>query len=90
MPIMNAGQLDNRNIGSNVSLPGPKGSTVSGAIALVIQRRAETDILLAHDEHLITVAKDFAVDISLPAAAAYTLALKNAVEELLGRLDKRD
>lgn len=86
MVSMNAGRLDHRNIGSTISLPtGKNGAIVSGAIALVIQRGAETDILLAHDEELITISKSAEVDIALPPVAAYTLGMKNAVEELVAR-----
>jgi len=85
MVFMTAGMLDHRNIGSNITMP-HDGGTISGALALVIQDGAETEILLAHDDASITVPRETSVDISLPTTAAYTLHMKNAVENLLAAL----
>lgn len=90
MVSMNAGQLDGRNIGSNVTLPYLSGdsaeATVSGALALVVQDGDNTEILLAHDEEWVVVPRGTKVEINLPPAAAYTLGVKNATEEILAKL----
>jgi hypothetical protein len=86
MVFMNAGMLDHRNIGSNITLPDEDG-TVSGAIALIVQHKDNTEIHLAHDEISFEVARDAQVDVALPPAAAYTLGLKNIVEDLAAKLN---
>jgi hypothetical protein len=88
MPTMNAGQLDHRNIGSHVSFTLSDDGTLSGAIAVVFQNALETTITLAHGGEEIVIHAHTPVEVSLPPAAAYTLALKNAVEDLLDRLEK--
>jgi hypothetical protein len=88
MVSMTAGQLDHRNIGSHVSLKLDEG-VISGALAVVIQFGDKTSITLAHDEDELHVSSLTPIEISLPPAAAYTLHLKNALEELIGRLDGR-
>ena len=85
MVFMTAGMLDHRNIGSNITMPHGGGS-ISGALALVIQDGTTTEILFAHDDESITVDRSTPVDVSLPTAAAYTLHMKNAVEDLLAAL----
>jgi hypothetical protein len=82
MVFMTAGMLDHRNIGSNISLVTEEGN-VSGSLALITQTGHETEIVLAHDEEAIVVTPATPVDISLPPVAAYTLGMKNAIEELL-------
>ena len=89
MPAMNAGMLDHRNIGSNVSFKLEDGSVISGALAIVTQRAGRTEILLAHDDHEFDVPAAADVEVALPAVAAYTLGLKNAVEEYLGTVRDR-
>lgn len=85
---MNAGSLDHRNIGSHVTLH-VKGGTISGALAIVAQSDDETTIILAHNEEDQLIFKNSTlVEVSLPPHAAYTLALKNTVEDLLDRLEK--
>ena len=86
---MSAGMLDHRNIGSSVSLKLDEG-TISGALAIVFQDGAETTITLAHDSEEIRVPSTTQVEVALPTAAAYTLGLKNTLEELLGRLGPAD
>jgi hypothetical protein len=92
MVFMNAGKLDQRNIGSHITLPYlPKtdpGVTVAGAIALIIQDGDKTEIVLAGDDEALVVPSALEVEVSLPPAAAYTLHMKNAMEELIGQLTK--
>ena len=88
MPSMSAGQLDHRNIGSHVSLKLSDG-VVSGALAIVVQYGDQTSLTLAHDEDEIVIPSNTSIEVSLPPAAAYTLHLKNALEELIVRLDNR-
>jgi hypothetical protein len=85
MVSMTAGMLDHRNIGSNITLP-LEHCTMSGALALVVQDGKMTEILFAHDDESITVDPSTLVEVSLPAAAAYTLHMKNAVEDLLAAI----
>lgn len=85
MPSMTAGMLDIRNIGSSISLKLDEG-TISGALAIVFQDGANTSITLAHDTEEIRVPSSTQVEVALPTVAAYTLGLKNTVEELLARL----
>jgi hypothetical protein len=87
MPSMTAGMLDHRNIGSNVSLALGDDGTISGALATVFQSGNTTTIVLAHDDDEIVVDSNTRIEVALPTAAAYTLGLKNAVEELLTKLD---
>lgn len=87
MATMTAGMLDHRNIGSNITLSGDEGDIVSGAIALIVQHAGSTEIHLAYDDAGFEVSKATEVDIALPPAAAYTLGLKNAVEEILTKLN---
>jgi len=89
MVSMLAGQLDHRNIGSHVTIQLSDGDTTSGALAVVTQYNTEpkqTSILLAHDEDEILVPQTMVLDVNLPSAAAYTLHMKNAVEELIANL----
>lgn len=88
MVSMLAGQLDHRNIGSHLSIQLSNSDVVSGALAVVTQNAdtGKTSIVLAHDEDEIIVPQDRVLDVSLPSAAAYTLHMKNAVEELIAHL----
>jgi len=88
MVNMTAGMLDHRNIGSNISLPLDEG-TISGCLAVVVQVGEETEIVLAHDDESIILPSRQEIEISLPAAAAYTLHMKNAVEDLLAIMEAR-
>lgn len=85
MVFMTAGMLDHRNIGSNITLPHDD-CTISGALALIIQDGVHTELLFAHDDEAISVSRETPIEISLPTAAAYTLHMKNAVEDLLAAL----
>lgn len=86
MPSMNAGMLDHRNIGSHVTLEDANGDCISGAIALVVQKKDTTEIHLANDEDGgFEVAKTAEIEVSLPPGTAYLLGLKNTVEEYLAR-----
>ena len=85
MVSMTAGMLDHRNIGSNITLP-LEHCTMSGALALIVQDGKTTEILFAHDDESISVDRDTPVEVSLPTTAAYTLHMKNAVEELLAAI----
>ena len=91
MVSMLAGQLDHRNIGSHVTVQLDDGNTTSGALAVVTQYNdtQQTSILLAHDEDEIIVPQTMILDVNLPSAAAYTLHMKNAVEELITYLKGR-
>ena len=82
--------LDHRNIGSNISLTLADDGTISGALAIVFQDGINTTITLAHDDDEIVVPNATRIEVALPTAAAYTLGLKNAVEELLGRMGPAD
>jgi hypothetical protein len=82
---MTAGMLDHRNIGSNISFTLDDGGVISGALAVVVQRGSSTEIVLAHDDEAFEVGANTDLEVSLPAGAAYTLHLKNAVEEFLAR-----
>ena len=89
MVSMLAGQLDHRNIGSHVTITFEDGDSTSGCLAVVNQHNgapAQTSILLAHDEDEILVPQTMVLDVNLPSAAAYTLHMKNAVEELVAYL----
>lgn len=90
MVFMNAGQLDHRNIGSHITLPYlPKTEpevTIAGALALVVQGGDNTEIFLEGDDEWLVIPRDQQVEVSLPPAAAYTLHMKNAVEELLAAI----
>lgn len=83
MVFMNAGQLDHRNIGSHVTLTLDDGVTISGALAIISQLGAQTSLLLAYDDEEIRISSASQVDVNLAPAAAYTLHMKNAVEDLL-------
>jgi hypothetical protein len=85
MPNMTAGMLDHRNIGSNISFIQSDGGVVSGNLAIVVQRPGKTELVLAHDEHPVNLPATAEIEVTLPAAAAYTLHLKNAVEGFLAR-----
>lgn len=88
MVSMLAGQLDHRNIGSHVTVQFDDGDTTSGCIAVITQHNEDrqTTIVLAHDEDEILLPQDTVLDVNLPSAAAYTLHMKNAVEELVAFL----
>lgn len=91
MVFMTAGMLDHRNIGSHITLPyglpGAEASTtVAGAIALIVQDGTHTEIFLTGDDESILLEKSAQVEVNLPPAAAYTLHMKNAVEELLAAI----
>jgi hypothetical protein len=93
MVSMTAGMLDHRNIGSHITLPymsEKPGVTVAGAIALIIQDGEETEIVLAGDDESLSIPRDTQVDVCLPPSAAYTLHLKNALEDLMERLEAKD
>jgi len=87
MPSMTAGMLDHRNVGSNITIELDH-CTMSGALALIVQDGKMTEILFAHDDESISVAPSTPVEISLPTTAAYTLHMKNAVEDLLAIISK--
>jgi hypothetical protein len=79
MPSMTAGQLDIRNIGSNVSFEVEDG-TIAGSLAVVVQTDDQTEIVLAHDDESLIVSKDAQIEVALPPVAAYLLGLKQFVE----------
>lgn len=91
MVFMTAGMLDHRNIGSHITLPylpnTDPGVTVAGAIALIIQDGDQTEIILTGmDDEALVLASSTQVEVNLSPAAAYTLHMKNAVEELLAAI----
>jgi hypothetical protein len=86
MVFMTAGMLDHRNIGSHVSLKLEDGVVISGALAVVVQRGLQTALTLAFDDEEIIMPSGAQVEVNLAPAAAYTLHLKNAVEDLLNEI----
>jgi hypothetical protein len=76
---MTAGQLDIRNIGSNVSFEVAEG-TISGNLAVVVQTENQTEIVLAHDDESLIISKASVIEVALPPMAAYILGLKQFLE----------
>ena len=69
--------------------PGGKSdSTISGALALVIQvpSAGKTEVILSNDDDVFELESTMEVEVNLPPAAAYTLHMKNAVEDLLAAI----
>ena len=87
MVLMKASTLDHRNIGSNVTIHEGDMST-SGSLALVIQDGLVTELFLTQDDESFTLTRDAEVEVNLPPAAAYTLHLKNTIQDFLRANDE--
>lgn len=84
--IYNAGQLDLRNIGSNITI-NLDDRTLHGTIATVEHYKDRTEVFLQHGEDPIILDPDVPVNVLLPQQANYTLHIRGAVEKLQQTLD---
>lgn len=84
--IYNAGSLDLRNIGSNVTI-NLEDRIMHGTIATVEHYADRTEIFLQHGEDPISVDRDLPVNVLLPQQANYTLHIRTALEKVQQTLD---
>lgn len=76
-----AGQLDARNIGSNVTIQQADG-IIYGSIATIEQKATTTEIFLAHGEEPIILGRTDQVDVVLGTEANYAFYTSRAMERL--------
>lgn len=84
--IYNAGSLDLRNIGSNITI-NLDDRVLHGTIATVEHYADHTEVFLQHGEDPISLSPSTPVNILLPQGANYTLHIRTAMEGVQAALN---